>query len=57
MNAMDVIVNGGSGIRASEASDEGCDGALSSGGSDIFRQPFDITVDMVDEDTCTVRRE
>ena len=51
---MDIVVNGGSGVCTSEAGDERHDDVLASGGTQVLRQPFDVAIYMVDQDTSTV---
>jgi hypothetical protein len=54
-DSVDIIVNGGSGVRAGEAGDERSEYVLTGGGPQVLRQAFDVAVHMVDQNARTVR--
>lgn len=53
-DTVNIVVDGGSRIQASEAGDKGRDDVLASRSPLIFQQTPDVAVHMVDEDPCTV---
>ena len=52
---VDIVVNGGSRVRAGEAGDERSEYMLTGGGPQVLRHTFDIAVHMVYQNASAVR--